>query len=115
LTQFGTVSLIGTGRGSPKNARALLDDPDDAEAREAEASLADCPRLSGVEEFEILLVDYHVLAEGDCRGLGAADEVHPAPGLAGGVVFLDDRLVVLERCKRRLNLDPLCSISPIES
>jgi hypothetical protein len=28
-----------------------------------------------VEEFEILLVDRHVLAEGDRRGPGAADEI----------------------------------------
>ena len=53
-------------------------------------------RLSGVEEFEILLVDRHALAEGDRRGLGAADQMHPAPGLVGGVVFSDDRLVMLE-------------------
>src|SRR5215813_8969477 len=52
--------------------------------------------LSGVEEFEVLLVDGHVLAEGDGRSLRAADEVHPAPRLARRVVFLDNRLVVLE-------------------
>ena len=51
--------------------------------------------LRGVEEFEVLLVDRHVLAEGDRCGLGAADEMHPAPRLACRVVFLDDRLVVL--------------------
>jgi hypothetical protein len=28
--------------------------------------------------------------------LGAADQMHPAPGLVGGVVFSDDRLVMLE-------------------
>ena len=38
----------------------------------------------------------HVLAEGNRGCLGASDQVHPAPGLAGGVAFLDDRLVVLE-------------------
>ena len=53
-------------------------------------------RLRGVEEFEVLLVDGHALAEGDGRGLGAADQMHPAPGLVGGVVFFDDRLVMLE-------------------
>jgi hypothetical protein len=53
-------------------------------------------RLRGVEEFEILLVDRHALAEGDRCGLGAADQMHPAPGLVGGVVFFDDRLVMLE-------------------
>ena len=54
------------------------------------------PCLRGAEEFEVLLVDGHVLAEGDRRGLGAADEVHPAPRLARRVVLLDDRPVVLE-------------------
>ena len=53
-------------------------------------------RSGSVEQFEVLLVDRHVLAEGDRRGLGAADQVHPAPRLAGGVEFLDDRLVMLE-------------------
>src|SRR6266404_9769593 len=55
------------------------------------------PRLGGVQEFQVLLVDGHVLAEGDRRGLGAADQMHPAPRLAGGMEFLDDRLVMLER------------------
>lgn len=49
-----------------------------------------------MEEFEVLLVDRQVLAEGDSGGLGAADEAHPALRLAGRVVFRDDRLVVLE-------------------
>ena len=53
-------------------------------------------RLGGVEEFEILLVDRHILAEGDGRGPGATDQMHPAPRLARRVVFLDDRLVVFE-------------------
>ena len=47
-------------------------------------------------EFEVLLVDPHVLAEGNRGCLGASDQVHPASALAGGVAFLDDRLVMLE-------------------
>src|SRR5215469_17075997 len=54
-------------------------------------------KLRGVEEFEILLINRHVLAEGDRRGLCAADEVHPAPRLARRLGLLDDRLVMLER------------------
>jgi hypothetical protein len=54
------------------------------------------PALSGVEEFQVLLIDGHVLEEGCRRGTGAVDKMHPAPGLAHRAVFLDDRLVVLE-------------------
>src|SRR5207248_10042333 len=64
--------------------------------REAQGLPLAWPRLRGVEEFEILFVHGHALAERDRRGLSAADEVHPAPGLVGGVVFFANRLVVLE-------------------
>ena len=49
-----------------------------------------------MEQFQVLLVDGHVLAEGNRRGLGTADQMHPAPGLPGGVEFFHDRLVMLE-------------------
>src|SRR5258705_1558340 len=49
-----------------------------------------------VEEFERLLVDLHVLAIGDGRRLGRAHEMAPAPRKAGGVEFLESRLMVLE-------------------
>src|SRR4051794_26550429 len=51
--------------------------------------------LRRVQQIEILLVDGHVLAERDRRRLRAADEVHPAPGVARVAVFLDNRVVVL--------------------
>jgi hypothetical protein len=51
-----------------------------------------------VEQFQSLLRDFHVLAEGNRRGPGTANEVHPTPGLTRGMEFLDDRLMVLEGC-----------------
>ena len=44
----------------------------------------------------MLFVHRNVHAERGRGGLGAVDEVHPAPSLASRVVFLDNRLVVLE-------------------
>src|ERR1700730_1447960 len=54
------------------------------------------PELGGVQQLDHVLVERHVLAERDRRGLAAAHQVHPAPRLAGGVELLDDRLMVLE-------------------
>src|SRR6202020_1840959 len=50
----------------------------------------------GVEQFQRFLVGGHVLAEGNGRGLCAADQMHPAPWVAGGVELLHDGLVMLE-------------------
>src|SRR6266852_8645125 len=54
------------------------------------------PSLRGVQELDRLFVDFHVLAVGDRRGLGRADEMAPAPRQAGRVELLERRLVVLE-------------------
>ena len=53
------------------------------------------PRL-GVQEFECLFVDFHILPEGDGRGLGASNKMAPAPGLTGGVKLFHNRLMVLK-------------------
>src|SRR6266571_2060273 len=53
-------------------------------------------QLFGVEEFECLFVDFHILPEGDGRGLGASNKMAPAPGLTGGVKLFHNRLMVLK-------------------
>src|SRR3989442_13847073 len=53
-------------------------------------------QLFGVEEFECLFVDFHILPEGDGRGLGASNKMAPAPWLTGGVKLFHNRLMVLK-------------------
>src|SRR5437764_15310622 len=50
----------------------------------------------GVQEFERLFVDFHILPEGDSRGLGTSNEMAPAPGLTGGVKLFHNGLMVLK-------------------
>src|SRR5215210_7777718 len=57
---------------------------------------ASARRVLCVKQFEGLLIDFHVLDEGNRRGLGTGDQMHPEPGFAGRVKFLYDRLVMLE-------------------
>src|SRR5215475_1236466 len=50
----------------------------------------------GVEEFEHLLVDFHILPEGDGRGLRPSHEMAPAPWLTGSIKLFHHRLMVLK-------------------
>ena len=49
-----------------------------------------------VEQLKGFLVDFHILAEGNRCGLGAGDQMHPAPGLTRGVKLFHDGLMVLK-------------------
>jgi hypothetical protein len=96
---MGPKPLVGPicGASGPSGIlSSIIPAPDERTGMHKVSRFALPRGLRGVEQLQILLVDGHVLAEGDCCGLGA-DQMHRAPGLARGVKLFDNRLVVLER------------------
>src|SRR5262245_7041697 len=53
-------------------------------------------QLFGVQEFERLFVDFHILPKGDGRSLDTSHEMAPAPGLTSSVKLFHHGLMVFK-------------------